>query len=123
MKAEEVFSKSVQVMKQLLVQDQISGSIQRAKERGDDGNRELLKSNRESINELVRKIAEEGGPTQPLGSVSQELIDGLVLRYFRNRDIFLTTFPEGIDGLDADPVSLWAALMISPYDNHPEEKS
>lgn len=123
MKTEEVFSKSVQVMNQLLVQDQISGSIERARERGDEGNRKLLESNRESINELVRKIADEGSPMQPLGSVSQELIDGLVLRYFRNRDIFLKTFPGGIDGLDADPGSLGAALMISPYDNRSEEKS
>jgi hypothetical protein len=40
----------------------------------------------------------------------------MVIRYLRNRDIFMKTFPEGIEDVDPDPVSLWAAIMISPHD-------
>ncbi|MEJ2697888.1 MAG: hypothetical protein P8013_14730 [Candidatus Sulfobium sp.] len=43
----------------------------------------------------------------------------MVLRYFRNRDVFMKTFPEGIESLDTDPVSVWAAMMISPHDEKP----
>jgi hypothetical protein len=40
----------------------------------------------------------------------------MVLRYLRNRDIFMKTFPDGIDDIDPDPVAIWAAIMISPMD-------
>ena len=48
-----------------------------------------------------------------------ELLDAMVLRYLKNRDIFMKTFPEGIDDINPDPFSLWAAIMISPQDDKP----
>jgi hypothetical protein len=120
MKAEEIFEKSVQVMKQLVGRDGIARSIARAKERGEKENITLLERERENINGLVRKIVDEGVTEKVLSGASQDLTDAAVLRYLRNRDIFMTTFPEGIEGIDPDPVSLWAAMMISPRDDTPE---
>ncbi len=120
MKAEEIFEKSVQVMKGLIGRDGIASSIGRAKERGEEGNISLLERERENINILVRKIVDEGGAESALPGASRDLTDAMVLRYLRNRDIFMKTFPGGIEDIDPDPVSLWAAMMISPMDDTPE---
>lgn len=118
MKAEEIFEKSVKVMKEILTPEGMIASIQRAKNRTEEENLGLLTRERENINELVRKIA-DGYDRELLRSVPMELLDAMVLRYLKNRDIFMKTFPEGIDGINPDQFSLWAAIMISPQDDKP----
>jgi len=116
MKAEEIFKTSVEVMKNLLGKEGMLASINRAKDRSEEENAGLLERDRENINELVRKFAVPGGSKDVLKGVSQDLIDALVLRYLINRDVFMKTFPGGIEGIDAEPFSIWAAIMISPRD-------
>ena len=118
MKAEEIFEKSVKVMKEMLTAEGMMTSIKRVKNRTEEENVALLIKERENINELVRNIA-EGHNTELLKSVPVDLLDAMVLRYLRNRDIFMKTFPEGIDDINPDPFSLWAAIMISPQDDKP----
>ena len=118
MKAEEIFETSVKVMKELVSAPEMSASVQRAKKRTEEENVGLLIKERENINELVRKIA-EGRDRELLQSAPQELIDALVLRYLKNRDIFMKTFPNGIDDINTGPLALWAAIMISPRDDAP----
>jgi len=118
MKAEEIFEKSVKVMKEILTSEGMKASINRAKNRTEEENSALLIKERENINELVRKIA-EGQDRELLKSVPMELLDAMVLRYLKNRDIFMKTFPEGIDDINPEQFSLWAAIMISPQDDKP----
>jgi len=118
MKAEEIFEKSVKVMKEILTAEGMKASINRAKNRTEEENVGLLIKERENINELVRKIA-EGNDRELLQSVPMELLDAMVLRYLKNRDIFMKTFPEGIDDINPDLFMLWAAIMISPQDDKP----
>jgi len=118
MKAEEIFEASVKVMKQIVSKAEMSASIRRAKERTEEENLNLLAGERENINEVVRKIA-EGGATDVLHSFPPELTDAVVLRYLKNRDIFMKTFPDGIEEINPDPLLLWAAIMISPQDDNP----
>lgn len=119
MKAEEIFQAGVRVMKELLTPVGMKEAIGRIKERTHEENAALLERERESINELVRKIAETDMPRDALEEIDQDLLDALVLRYFRNREVFMKTFPGGIESLNADPVSVWAAMMISPHDEKP----
>jgi hypothetical protein len=116
MKSEEIFRKSVEVMKLLLTSDGMKDAIKRAKERSETENAALLAGERERVNELVRKIAEAGGSASALEGARTEVVDAIVLRYLRNRDIFMKTFPEGIEDIDPDPAAIWAAIMISPMD-------
>lgn len=116
MRAEEIFEKSVAVMKQLVTPKGVTEALVRAKGRTEGENLGLLLRERENINELVRKIVDAKGSRQALNGVPEELRDAMVMRYLRNRDIFMKTFPEGIEDVDADPVSIWAAIMISPQD-------
>ena len=58
MKAEEIFEKSVKVMKEILTSEGMMASIKRAKNRTEEENLGLLTEERENINELVRKIAD-----------------------------------------------------------------
>jgi hypothetical protein len=116
MKSEEIFKKSVEVMKQLLTSAGMKTAIKRAKGRGEAENAAMLDRDRERLNGLVKKIAVAGGSASALQGVPADLIDAMVLRYLRNRDIFLKTFPDGIEDIPPDPVLIWAALMISPID-------
>ena len=118
MKAEEIFKTGVKIMKELLSASEMSAALQRARERTEEENVGLLIKERENINELVRKIA-DGSDRALLQSVPQELIDALVLRYLKNRDIFMKTFPDGIENINPEPVLVWAAIMISPRDDSP----
>jgi len=118
MKAEEIFEKSVKVMKEILTPEGMIASINRSKNKTEEENLSLLIKERENINELVRKIA-EGNDRESLKAVPMELLDAMVLRYLKNRDIFMKTFPGGIDDINPDPFSLWAAIMISPQDDKP----
>ena len=118
MKAEEIFEKSVKVMKEILTSEGMIASINRAKNRTEEDNLGLLIKERENINELVRNIA-EGHDKELLQSVPMELLDAMVMRYLKNREIFMKTFPGGIDGINPEPFSLWAAIMISPQDDKP----
>jgi hypothetical protein len=118
MKAEEIFESSVKVMKQIVSPAEMIASIKRAKKRTEEENVNLLERERENINEVVRKIA-EGGAKDVLQSVPAELTDAMVLRYLKNRDIFMKTFPDGIEDINPDPLLLWAAIMISPQDDNP----
>jgi len=118
MKAEEIFEKSVKVMKEILTSEGMIASINRAKNRTEEENLGLLMKERENINELVRKIAEDPD-RELLQSVPVELVDALVLRYLKNREIFMKTFPDGISDINPDAFSLWAAIMISPQDDKP----
>jgi hypothetical protein len=116
MTSEEIFKKSVEVMKQLLTSDGMKDAIKRAKGRGEAHNSALLTRERQRLNDLVRTVADGGGSASALQGVPEELIDAMVLRYMRNRDIFMKTFPEGIEDIDPDPAAIWAAIMISPMD-------
>jgi hypothetical protein len=116
MKAEEIFKISVDVMKQLLDKEAMRASLSRAKARKEEENSGLLARERENINELVRKIAFSDGSMDALSRASRDLIDAMVIRYLTNRDVFIKTFPDGIDGLPDEPFSIWAAIMISPRD-------
>jgi hypothetical protein len=117
MDTKKIVEKSVLFMKQLLGQEEIVDSIRRANERDDADNNELMERQCENLNELVRNIADSGGSKEPLAGASEDLRDALVLRYFRNRNAFVETFPNGIDHISPDPVFIWAALMISPLDD------
>jgi hypothetical protein len=119
MKAEEIFETGVRVMKELLTSEGMKAAIGRVNKRTPAENSLLLDRERESINELVRNIADAGGSRDVLNGARQDLLDALVLRYFRNRDVFMKTFPGGIESLNADPVSVWASMMISPHDDKP----
>ena len=118
MKAEEIFEKSVKVMKELLTPEGMIASINRAKNRTEEENLGLLIQERENINDLVRKIA-ENSDRELIKAVPEELLDAMVLRYLRNRDIFMKTFPGGIEDINPEMFSLWAAIMISPQDDQP----
>ncbi|OGW33035.1 MAG: hypothetical protein A2X59_03860 [Nitrospirae bacterium GWC2_42_7] len=116
MKTEEIFKISVDVMKRLLDKEAMSASLSRTKARNEEENSELLVRERENINELVRQIAFSEGLVDTLSGVSQDLIDAMVIRYLSNRDVFMRTFPDGIEGVPDEPFSIWAAIMISPRD-------
>jgi hypothetical protein len=116
MKSEEIFKKSVEVMKQLLTSDGMKDAIKRAKGRDEAHNAALLLRERRRLNELVCTVADAGGSPSALEGAEADLIDAMVLRYLRNRDIFMKTFPEGIEDIDPDPAAIWAAIMISPMD-------
>ncbi len=120
MKAEEILQASVGVMKRLLTSEGMTESIKRAEGRDAETNANMLASARKQINELVVKVLEEDGPEQVVRQTSQELRDGLVMRYLRNRDLFMQSFPDGIEGIEHDPVAIWGALMISPEDEDRE---
>ncbi len=119
MKAQEIFDRSVKAMKQLLASEDMMASIKRAKERGEEGNLSLLGKEREHVNELVRRVVEARGSRDALRGTSKEVIDAIVLRYLKNREVFMKTFPEGIEDIDPDPFLIWASIMISPADEIP----
>ena len=119
MKAQEIFEQSVKAMKTLFSKNEMMESIRRAKQRGEEGNARLLLQERGSVNELVRSIAQDKAPEIALRSVPGELRDAVVVRYLRNREIFMKTFPDGIEGVDPEPIAIWAAIMISPEDEGP----
>ena len=118
MKAEEIFEQSVRAMKKMLPSAAMLASIKRAKGRTEEENLVLFNRERENINELVRKLA-ESHDRDFLQFVPQELLDAMVLRYLKNRDIFMKTFPDGIDDIEPDPFAIWAAIMITPQDDAP----
>ena len=119
MKAQEIFESSVKAMKQLLTHDEMKDSIKRAKERGEEGNLSLYGKEREKVNELVRRVVEAGGSKDALKGTEQEVIDAMVLRYLKNREVFMKTFPEGLEDIDPGLFSIWASIMISPADEMP----
>jgi len=116
MKADEIFQASVEVMKRLLTPERVTEAIKRSRDRDAQANVGLLETARERINELVRTVLDTEDPDSVIQQASQELIDAMVLRYLRNRDVFMKTFPDGIDEVDPDPAALWGAIMISPED-------
>lgn len=116
MKAKEIFELSVKVMKQVVPPAAMADSMRRARERGEEGNISILSRQRHNVNELVRKVLDCGGPCAETKDAPVDLIDAVVLRYLRNRELFMKTFPEGIDDADPDPFSIWASIMISPGD-------
>jgi hypothetical protein len=118
MEAEEIFKASVKVMKEILPAPEMNASIKRSRTRTAEENSGLLLKERENVNELVRKIA-YGKDRELLKSAGTDLIDALVLRYLNNREVFMKTFPKGIEDIDPEPFSLWAAIMISPRDDAP----
>jgi hypothetical protein len=117
MKSEEIFEASVKIMKEVISSSGMTASIQRARNRTEEENLSLLKKHRENINELVRKIAE--GQVVEMTKVQMDLLDAMVLRYLKNREVFMKTFPDGIEDVSPDPLLLWAAIMISPEDDTP----
>ncbi len=119
MKAQEIFESSVKAMKQLLSRQEMLDSIKRAKDRGEEGNIRLLNTERENVNELVRKIVKEGASKTALKAERLEAVDAMVVRYLKNREIFMKTFPEGLEDISTDPFSIWASIMISPADETP----
>jgi hypothetical protein len=120
MKADEIFQVSVQVMKSLLGPEGVADAVRRARSRGEAANAALVGRYREQINDLVRAILDAEDPDRVLRDAPSELKDALVVRYLKNREIFMKTFPDGIEGIDPDPASIWAAIMISPQDEAPQ---
>jgi predicted translin family RNA/ssDNA-binding protein len=118
MKAEEIFQASVKTMKEIFSSAEMSASIKRSRERNEQENLDLLQKHRENINEMVRKVT-EGMNGELVKTAPQDLVDAMVLRYLKNRDTFMRTFPGGIDEVSPDPLLLWAAIMISPEDDAP----
>jgi len=112
----EIFEATVRIMKDLLTPEGMSEAIRRIKARGEEDISDLLQRERENINDLVVETADRGGSPEALKGVRTELIDALVVRYLRNREVFMKTFPDGIENIETDPVSIWATLMISPAD-------
>ena len=123
MTAEEIFKSSVAVMNRLLTSQGMVKAIKRIKDRGEAENRDLVERQRIAVNEMVRRIAESNGSADALAGASEELVDAVVIRYLRNREIFLKTFPDGIADVQADDLALWAAMMISPLDEDPGESA
>ena len=119
MKAEEIFSVSAQVMKRLLGPEGVAVAVKRARERGEAVNAALVGRYREQINGLVHEVLDAEDPDRVLRDASSELRDALVIRYLQNREVFMKTFPDGIEGIDPDPASIWGAIMISPQDETP----
>jgi hypothetical protein len=119
--AEEIFKSSVDVMNRLFPSGGMTVAIKRVKGHSEAENLGLLERKRAAVNELVRQVADAGGAGGPLNDVPEELVDAIVLRYLRNREVFLKTFPAGIEVADPDPISLWAAMMISPLDERAGE--
>ncbi len=119
MKADDIFRVSVDVMKKVLRPERMVESLKRAKERGDEQNLALLESRRDEVNELVRQIAGNEGLQKLPDDTAQDTVDAMVLRYLRNREMFMRTFPDGIEGIDEAPASVWASIMISPADEKP----
>jgi hypothetical protein len=103
-------------MRRLLGAGFVTDAIKRARTRGTESNTALLDTYREHINQLVRSILEAEDPDGVLRDASHELKDTLVIRYLKNRELFMQTFPEGIEGIDPDPIVIWGAIMISPQD-------
>jgi hypothetical protein len=122
MKADEIFQASVEVMKRLLTPQGVTDAIKRARSRDAQTNIDLLASERERINEVVRQILDAEDPDKVVKQAPQELIDAMVLRYLRNRDVFMKSFPDGIDDVDPDPAAIWGAIMISPEDEGREAR-
>ena len=116
MKADQIFQASVDVMKRLLIPGRVTEAIKRSRNRDAQANVALLEMERERINDLVRRVLDAEDPDVVIQEAPQELIDAMVLRYLRNRDVFMKTFPDGIDEVDPDPAALWGAIMISPED-------
>ena len=116
MKADQIFQASVDVMKRLLIPGRVTEAIKRSRNRDAQANVALLEMERERINDLVRRVLDAEDPDVVIQEAPQELIDAMVLRYLRNRDVFMKTFPDGIDEVDPDPAALWEAIMISPED-------
>ena len=116
MKSSDIVTACVQVMKRLLGPDGVTEAINRARGRDKETNAALLDTYRPQINDLVRSILETGDPDGVIRKTSVELKDALVIRYLRNREIFMQTFPDGIEEIDPDPAAIWGAIMISPQD-------
>ncbi|HYQ47661.1 MAG TPA: hypothetical protein VEP69_01220 [Thermodesulfovibrionales bacterium] len=116
MKSDDIFRTSVDVMKRVLGDGEVTAAIMRARKRNGEANIDMLDAYRKQINDLVREIVGAEDPDNVLQGTTAELKDALVLRYLRNREIFKRTFPDGIDGIDPDPAAIWEAIMISPLD-------
>jgi hypothetical protein len=116
MKADDILSASVLAMKSLLGPDSVTEAIKRARGRDEETNGALLDTYRVQINDVVLSIRETGDPHGIIHEISIDLKDALVIRYLKNREMFMQTFPNGIEGIDPDPASIWAAIMISPQD-------
>ena len=116
MRSDDIVNASVQVMKRLLGTEGITEAINRTRKRDTESNAALLDTYRIQINDLVRSILEAEDPDSVLRETTFELKDALVIRYLKNREMFMQTFPSGIEGIDPDPAAIWGAVMISPQD-------
>jgi len=116
MRSDDIVNASVQVMKRLLGTEGITKAINRTRKRDTESNAALLDTYRIQINDLVRSILEAEDPDSVLRETTFELKDALVIRYLKNREMFMQTFPSGIEGIDPDPAAIWGAMMISPQD-------
>jgi len=74
----------------------------------------LLDTYRVQINDLVRSIREAEDPDSVLRETTFEVKDARVVRYLINWEMFMQTFPGGIEGIDRDPAAIRGAIMISP---------
>ena len=120
MRSDEIFRVCVEVMKRLMGAEGVAEAVARARERGQEANAALIDSYRLQINDLVRALLDAEDPDRVLRNAPPELRDAMVLRYLRNRELFMQTFPDGIEGADPDPAAIWAAIMIAPQDESPQ---
>ncbi len=116
MKSADVFRASVQAMKSLLGPDGLTEAIRRARDRYKEANVALLDTYRVQINDVARSIRETGDLHGIIREISIDLKGARVIRYRKNREIFMYTFPDGSEGIDPDTAAIRGAIMISPQD-------
>lgn len=116
MKTDDILRASVQVMKRLPGPEGVTAAIKRARGRYREENAALLDTYRVQINDLVRSILEMGDPDGMIREITIDLKDALVIRYLKNREMFLQTLSDRIGGIDPDTAAIWRAIMISPHD-------
>jgi hypothetical protein len=116
MKADEIFEASAKAMKMIERQEDMQASLKRARARTEKEDMTTLVKERGSVNSLVQEILEAENPGSATKEPPEGLVDAVVMRHLRNRDVFMQTFPGGIEDLDPDPMAIWAATMVSPQD-------
>jgi mevalonate pyrophosphate decarboxylase len=95
MKSDDILRASVQAMKRLLGLEGVTAASKKARERDKVKNAALLDTCRVQINELVRSLRETGDPGNVIRETSIDLKVARVIRYLKNREMFMQTFPAG----------------------------
>lgn len=111
-----MFKASVQVMKRLFGTKSVDEVMKRAQSLDTEAKVTLLDTSRGQSNDPAPSMLEAEDPDGVLRKAPSELKDALVIRYLRNRELFMLTIPDGIEGIDPDPTAIRGAIVISPQD-------